>query len=125
MKFGRKFGKSFTHIDAGAESALKDFDWSGNVRELRNVIERGALLSDEPVLALEHLMLQPVGDGDLAHEVNHNAKLPALTSTGIDFAAVLQNIEKTYFHRALQMSDDNESKAAKLLKSLTPSTTRD
>ena len=47
MEFSRKFGKSFIHIDSEAKFALQEFDWSGNVRELKNVIERGVLLADD------------------------------------------------------------------------------
>jgi DNA-binding NtrC family response regulator len=115
VEFSRKFGKTFTHIDTEAQFALKEFDWSGNVRELKNVIERGVLLADGPVLALENLFLQPVCRNELKNEIDRNAGLPALAPSGIDFSAVLHNIEKTYFDRALQMADDNESKAAQLL----------
>jgi DNA-binding NtrC family response regulator len=114
-EFSRKFGKSFSHIDSEAEFALQEFDWSGNVRELKNVIERGVLLADGPVLTLEHLLLQPVCNNELKDDIDSQAGLPALATPGIDFSAVMHNIEKTYFDRALQMTNDNESKAAQLL----------
>ena len=43
-KFSRKFGKTFSGISPRAESALMAHDWTGNVRELKNIIERGVLI---------------------------------------------------------------------------------
>jgi transcriptional regulator with PAS, ATPase and Fis domain len=115
VEFSRKFGKTFTHIDSEAEFALQEFAWSGNVRELKNVIERGVLLADGPVLALEHLSLQPVCNNEMKDDIDSQAGLPPLAEPGIDFSAVMHKIEKTYFDRALQMTNENESKAAQLL----------
>ncbi|HXH82103.1 MAG TPA: sigma-54 dependent transcriptional regulator, partial [Candidatus Tectomicrobia bacterium] len=44
-----------------ARAALRAHAWPGNVRELINVIERTALLADEPVLTAEHLALSGAG----------------------------------------------------------------
>tara|TARA_B100001057_G_scaffold298630_1_gene298755 strand:- start:273 stop:1439 length:1167 start_codon:yes stop_codon:yes gene_type:complete len=40
-------------IDNNALKKLQNFDWSGNVRELRNVIERLVILSEGPVISKE------------------------------------------------------------------------
>ncbi|HZW36263.1 MAG TPA: sigma-54 dependent transcriptional regulator, partial [Candidatus Deferrimicrobiaceae bacterium] len=40
LEFNRKFGKSFTGIAPDAEAALKGYRWRGNVRELKNIMER-------------------------------------------------------------------------------------
>ncbi len=39
-----------------AEKALQDYPWPGNIRELRNVLERAVLLSDKKILATEDLL---------------------------------------------------------------------
>jgi transcriptional regulator with AAA-type ATPase domain/tetratricopeptide (TPR) repeat protein len=44
-------------LGADAQAALLAYGWPGNVRELANVLERAALLSDEPTLRPEHLGL--------------------------------------------------------------------
>jgi len=42
-------------IAAEALESLGDYSWPGNIRELRNVLERALILSEEPVIDLVHL----------------------------------------------------------------------
>ena len=115
LEFSKKFNKVFTGFSSEAETALREYNWSGNVRELKNLIEKAVLLSDGPKLKREHLGLE--ADGNPAPLRNHKneLKLPAISSSGIDFSAIIQTIEKDYFDEALKLSVGNESKAAKLL----------
>jgi DNA-binding NtrC family response regulator len=113
LEFSEKFNKTFTSIDAEAEDGLKQFLWTGNVRELKNLIERGVLLADGPTLKLEHLGFETRGNGNGHHD---DQKLPLISMNGIDFPGVLEGIEKEYFEEALKLANGNESKAAHLLK---------
>ena len=115
VEFSKKFNKVFSGFSSEAETALREYNWSGNVRELKNLIEKAVLLSDGPKLKREHLGLE--ADGNPAPLRNHKneLKLPAISSSGIDFSAIIQTIEKDYFDEALKLSVGNESKAAKLL----------
>ena len=115
LEFSKKFNKVFTGFSSEAETALREYNWSGNVRELKNLIEKAVLLSDGPKLKREHLGLE--ADGNPAPLRNHKneLKLPAISSSGIDFSAIIQTIEKDYFDEALKLSVGNESQAAKLL----------
>ena len=63
-EFGRKFGKQFTGISPEAQEALMRFHWKGNVRELRNLVERGALISRGPQLTLGDMGLPGAGRGE-------------------------------------------------------------
>ena len=54
-EFGERYGKTFTAISDRALELLRRHEWEGNVRELRNVIERAALVADAGVLRAEHL----------------------------------------------------------------------
>jgi formate hydrogenlyase transcriptional activator len=47
----RRLNTRIQHIPPAAMSALRAYDWPGNIRELRNVIERAVILSDDGVLA--------------------------------------------------------------------------
>ena len=115
IEFSEKFSKSFTAISSGAEKALKENIWTGNVRELKNLIERAVLLADGPVLTVEDLGLEATCRCKSGSEPVNGMKLPAVTSDGIDFPTVIEAIAKDYFDEALQIADGNESKAALLL----------
>jgi len=53
---GRGHGRGRpVELSQAAIAALESYDWPGNIRELRNVIERAALLCDGPRIEREHL----------------------------------------------------------------------
>ena len=54
-EFGKRCGKEFTDVSDRALDLLRAHDWQGNVRELRNVIERAVLVADGSCLRSEHL----------------------------------------------------------------------
>jgi DNA-binding NtrC family response regulator len=115
VAFNRKLGKSFTRLALSAEAALTDHQWTGNVRELKNIIERGVLMGDGSELTLSHLGLNarsaepsPVRDGI-------STDLPAFTAEGIDFPELIRSIEDSYLRNALEAAGGNECRAAQML----------
>lgn len=114
MGFSEKFGKPIVGITAEAEQALEHIEWRGNVRELRNIIERASLLAKGPELTLEDLgpiKLNPA----LGSQQLPDKSSPAISQDGIDLPARLESIEKQYIEEALRMTEGNETKAAQLL----------
>jgi DNA-binding NtrC family response regulator len=115
-KFTKKFGKSYTGLSPEAIGALERFNWTGNVRELRNMIERAVLMGSGTLLNLSQLGLEANAPPPQAcPTVSDDAELPPLSPRGIDLPAIIQSIEKKYFQRALELAGGNTSKAAKLL----------
>jgi DNA-binding NtrC family response regulator len=115
LEYGAKFGKNFTGISSDAQDALKAFHWSGNVRELKNIIERGALFAQGPELDLEHLELK-ASAGIAVHSADQSGiQMPSLSEKGVNLPELLATVEKQYFDRALALTGNNESKAARLL----------
>ena len=53
--FGAQNHKRFAGFSAEAVAALKNYGWPGNIRELRNVIERAAILCQGEYIGTEHL----------------------------------------------------------------------
>ena len=53
--FSRAFGRDFRDVSAEAESLMERYAWPGNIRELRNVIERICIMRSGPTLLPEHL----------------------------------------------------------------------
>jgi transcriptional regulator with PAS, ATPase and Fis domain len=114
-EFSRKFGKKFNGISSQAERILEAHNWTGNVRELKNVIERGVLVGKGPVLEVEDLGLGVPHKIDTIQQVKEEFSFPPLPETGIDLTMAQKSLEKYYIKAALRMAKGNESKAAKLL----------
>jgi len=53
-------GRSQMRIDDAAMRALERYSWPGNIRELRNVLERASLLAEHDIVKPEHLQFQSV-----------------------------------------------------------------
>ncbi len=54
-RFCRDNGKPPRRFTQAAMKLLMDYDWSGNVRELENVVERGIVLSTQPTMDVDLL----------------------------------------------------------------------
>jgi transcriptional regulator with PAS, ATPase and Fis domain len=115
VEFSQKLGKQFTGLSPAAQTALKNYSWTGNVRELKNIIERAVLLSDGPVIGTRDIDLKPRGDRAPTDPTEGQPELPALAPGGLDLPATLAAVEKYYFDHALHLADNNETRAAKLL----------
>jgi DNA-binding NtrC family response regulator len=116
LEFSQKFDKTYTAISPEAEDALKEFNWTGNVRELKNLIEKGILLGEGPELSLQDLGFDETCDPAESSELENGTRLPGLSAAGLDLPSFLDSVEKNYFEEALKIARGNESKAAKLLK---------
>jgi len=106
--FDKEFNKHVKGISSMAEKMLVEYNWPGNIRELKNVIERAIILGNDETLLLEHLPLEIIAKGSSATPPMAPIKLPP---EGID----IEEVEKELIHQALESSDWNQSKAAKKL----------
>jgi DNA-binding NtrC family response regulator len=106
--FNREFGKSVKGISKMAEKFLTEYSWPGNIRELKNVVERAIILESEDTILLEHLPQEIVAKtgGSGAGPVAFN-----LPPEGID----IEDVERELIRQALELSEGNQSKAAKKL----------
>jgi len=115
MEFSNKFGKAFTGISANAENALMTYNWTGHVRELKNLIEKGVLLGKRPILEAEDLGLVKKFGSDTPKKATDEIIFPPLPIQGIDLASTQESLEKYYIEEAFRMAEGNETKAARLL----------
>lgn len=53
--YNMQMGMNVSGVSAQAIQALVGYDWPGNIRELRNVIERAMLFCDEEIIEISHL----------------------------------------------------------------------
>jgi DNA-binding NtrC family response regulator len=87
--------------------------WSGNVRELRNVVERVALLSETDLVDVSVLEDLARETSDATREIDRIARtLLALPS---NLGSKLDVIERAILHHAIEASGGNKSAAARLI----------
>ena len=107
--FNQKFGKHFRSIDLQARNMLIEYSWRGNIRELKNAIERVVLMEEGESIRAEHLaFLGAVLHAPLSHYPLQQINLPP---EGID----LERLNRHLVAQAPEHSKGNKSKAAKLL----------
>jgi DNA-binding NtrC family response regulator len=101
--FSAKANKRVERFTDDFISALKQYQWKGNIRELRNVIERCVILADGLVITTN---LLPV-------EIKQNAISSSKDKVVSSFE--LAHAEKNHIQKVLNYSEGNKTKTAKLL----------
>ncbi|MCD4742681.1 MAG: sigma-54 dependent transcriptional regulator [Desulfobacteraceae bacterium] len=118
-KFNEKFSKNIICFSDQAENALTDHNWTGNVRELKNIIERGVLVADNTKLSPRDMGIAEASasEPDIDQTCTENLPPPglALSPDGLDLAGFQDSIEQFYINEAFKLAKGNESKAAKFL----------
>ncbi len=111
--FLRKISGNTKRITSDAMKMLINNPWKGNVRELENVIERVALLTDKEEITPSDLPPEISGGAGYAIEMKG---IPAITDEGVDIDKIVEEIERKYLLRALEKTGGVKTEAAKLLK---------
>ena len=111
--FNRKFQKSLQGIEPEFMEALERYDWKGNVRELRNVMERCVLFSQGPLLTGIEASLPLPGRGRPAPQ--DSFPIRDLRGEGVDLRQEVDAFEMAYIKKALELTGGNLSQAAQLL----------
>jgi DNA-binding NtrC family response regulator len=107
-EYSRLNNKQIRGLEPEAMSMLMSRQWPGNIRELENVIERGAVLCQSERIRLEDFMT----------DAEHTRSLPyfdeAMFSLPFKEAkeAVIRAFHRQYIHAILQQNQGNISKAA-------------
>jgi len=114
-EFNRKFGNKVKGISSSAEKALKSHHWIGNVRELKNFIERAVLISKGSEITVNDLGFKGTEFAEIPKATEGDMNLPLLEDAGIDLTSLQESIEANYIRQALKKARGNESKAAKYL----------
>ena len=98
-KFNHKFHKKIKAVSSDVEKLFHQYPWPGNVRELENCLEHAFILCDQNVITVSHL------PAEMQNRASGTAELP-----GLDKDQEAESIE-----RALEKTDGNKAKAARLL----------
>lgn len=102
-KHAVRMNRTVDDIDSSVMSALVDYDYPGNIRELENIIERGVALTQDRQLTLESL---PATFTEFAvHVIREKAgRLPTLAEREVE-----------YISHVLEHCGQNRTRAAKVL----------
>jgi len=102
-QFSKQSGKKIKNIDKNTMQILYNYSFPGNIRELRNMIERAVIISDSETLNLKHF------------QFNYGSSMVNNQSSKVYSTFNLAENEKNLIATALKQSKYNKSKAADLL----------
>jgi two-component system response regulator HydG len=131
-------GRKMTGFEAEVETIFQSYPWYGNVRELKNIIKRAALLSDGSIVQLKALPFEIVNHEKLTfgvHEIepeilketapvqianpikaaNQLSAVPQPSTQPFNLKSAAQEAEYDAIMQTLQKAKYNKSKAAELL----------
>jgi transcriptional regulator with PAS, ATPase and Fis domain len=103
--------KKIHGIEREALSALCEYQWPGNIRELENLMERMIIIKGSGIITVEDLPNKYVGK-PAPVESREEFQLP---SEGMNFNTVIEGFEKRLISEALQKSGGNKKEAAQML----------
>jgi two-component system response regulator HydG len=109
-EFATRFGKPVSGVSAGAERLLLNAPWPGNIRELRNTLERACMLSEGHILS-EREVLSALG-GTARPPATPPADAAAMP---VRIAAPPPKLVREQVEQALQRVGGNKSAAARML----------
>jgi two-component system response regulator AtoC len=112
--YNGKFRKNIQGLTNEAKEFLMNYDWPGNIRELKNAIERVMILADGNRVSAKYLPIRISEGGILpipagVEGVNEEIRLPAGGTS-------LYNVEKELIRQALDHARGNKTTAARLLR---------
>lgn len=101
--YSQKMNRAVSGVTDEFIKKLQNYHFPGNIRELRNIIERAVILSSGKVLKANHL----------PQEVTLAGKLPEPASPTASYT--LAEMEKQHIRRILEMCEGNKTRAAEML----------
>lgn len=112
-EYNLKFGSKLKGFTEEAKAYMQGYDWPGNIRELRNLIERLCIIHGGPYVDIGDL---PTLQGDDIYSVDKFDYLRQLDrGQSLDLPAMIDEIERECIQRAMEICGGNQSKAADLL----------
>ena len=99
--YSLKTNKQVTGMDPDFINQLKQYDWPGNTRELKNIIERTVILTDHEILTSDLLP--------------YDLFTSSRSATSDDFEGSIEDLEKIHIRKILALSRGNKTKTAERL----------
>lgn len=103
QKFSSAYGKKTKKFEEDAIDALQNYSWAGNVRELKNTIERVVIMHGKQKVSAEDL--PPLG----------GEEPPASSYRFPSFKEATDTYQREFIQRKLEEADGNVTKAAEIM----------
>ncbi len=110
-RYARQYNKTIEGVHPSAMEVLTDYDWPGNIREIKNCLARAVILSKSERLNLEDLPQSIRGDSAQVSAAPGAALIGRLPDQGF----TLRDMEFTLIRKTLEKCRGNKSMAAKFL----------
>ena len=111
QRFNEELKKSFLGFTPEAADLIVNYSWPGNIRELKNVVERTMILAPEGNIDSISLPEEIRESKNL----NHVEAPPNDGDPGGDFLVSLRELEEDYIRKVLAATGNNKTQAAKIL----------
>ncbi len=112
-EFNKKFGKRIGGFTSDAIEALESYEWKGNVREMRNAIERITLLESGEMITKDSIRFLRVGMGTQSATGQPLASGHTLTIS--KQGSTLESVMRDLLEQTLKLAEGNQTQAAKML----------
>src|SRR6266568_4481346 len=103
-----KHGRKVAGVSEAVLNLFRNYSWQGNVRELRNTLERAVIVCDGPVVETKHL---PPNFGQTA--IRTSAEDPDAVRLGV--GTTVEEAEKLLILKTLEATNNNKTRAAEIL----------
>ncbi|WP_077624385.1 sigma-54 interaction domain-containing protein [Sediminibacillus massiliensis] len=116
-EFSERYDREVHEIPKSIMQKLMNYHWPGNIRELRNTMERLVVFSTEGKLDAEDLPSKMIMSQDNQEEIRHIDPSPAATideESILPLKTALEEFEKDYIKQAL-LKTENKNKVADML----------
>ena len=115
QKFKVELRSKTRKIQPSVMELFENYDWPGNIRELKNVIERIlTLYGDSDAILEEHLPMEIKSGNNHHTSYNSNSLIELLDAESLD--EIVSRIEKELIEKALQKAHGVQTRAAQILK---------
>ncbi len=114
-ELSKKYNKEITKIDPDFVENLTHQEFKGNIRELKNLLEKAVILSENGEIDLKFLE-QEKFNSIFIDNPEFPINIKTFPEEGLNLKEFLENVEKAIIFKALELTKGNKTKTAQLLR---------
>jgi DNA-binding NtrC family response regulator len=107
----KKHGCRIAGLHPSVLERLHNYSWPGNIRELRNVLERAVILAGDGLVLIKHLAMDPAASDPQPTVLDPSSEETIRVRPG----ASMDELEEAYINLILQKTNNNKTRAADIL----------